>query len=101
MYRPPIPICCIKGCKNIDILCHCKNCKLYYCYNHRQLIDSHEIVQSFSIYDNYWCCNLCCSKHFYVMCSKCEEMVINSIAKFNKNENQYYCKYPCYKYDAK
>ncbi len=99
MYRPPIPTCCIIGCKCNDILAHCKNCKLYFCYNHRQLIDSHEIVPSFSIYDNYYCCDFDCIQHYYIKCDICEELVINNHIRFDDKTNQHYCKYKCYKYN--
>lgn len=89
--------CCILGCKCREILAHCKSCKIYFCYNHRTLIDSHEIVPSFSIYDNYYCCNYCCNKHFYVRCNICDDMIINTNVRYKKDGSNY-CIFPCYKY---
>ena len=88
--------CCIIGCKSNNILCVCKTCKFYFCYDHRQVIDSHEIVPSFSVYDNYYCCNLCFCIHYYIECPICEDMVINTMTII-KNGNRI-CRYPCFKY---
>ena len=88
--------CCILGCSNKDILSLCRRCKIYFCFNHSKLIDSHSITPSFSIYDNFVCCDYCCNRHFYVKCSNCEEMVRNTIADIKNGT--IICKYPCFKY---
>ena len=88
--------CCILGCKKTDILSVCKKCRMFFCFDHRNLIDSHEIINGFSVLNRYICCSYCCNRHFYVKCSNCEELVRNTIADI-KNSNVI-CKYPCFKY---
>ena len=41
--------CCIIGCKEKDILSVCKKCRMYFCFHHRNLIDSHELINGFSV----------------------------------------------------
>lgn len=88
--------CCIIGCNKKDILSVCKTCKIFFCFNHRNLIDCHEIINGFSVFNRYHCCNYCCNRHFYVQCSTCDDMIINTMS-IQKNNNTI-CKYPCFKY---
>lgn len=88
--------CCILGCKNKDILSVCKTCKFYFCLDHDNLINSHELVKNSSIYNNYYCCDFDCEKHFYILCHTCEELVINTMTINNAGVVR--CKFPCYKF---
>ena len=89
--------CCILGCNNKDIISLCKKCKIYFCLNHDKLINSHELVNlNISLYNNFYCCDYCCNKHFHVQCSICNDMIINTMSI--KKNNNIICKYPCFKY---
>ena len=88
--------CCILGCKEKDILSVCKKCRMYFCFHHRNLIDSHELINGFSVLNQYYCCNYCCSMHFYLRCDICEEMIINTMTIIK--DGLRVCKYPCFKY---
>lgn len=90
--------CKIEGCTNICVFDLCKSCKFYFCDKHKKMIDCHEIIHDFSIYNCYYCCDFCCNEHFYVKCDVCNDMVINSNVRFNMKDGTKFCRYPCYKY---